>query len=332
MAPIANSSSPRRARSTGSPCACPSSMAPSGILESSTPWVRSGPPSFAFSSLIRSSLTLMLPVRSGGWLENKPSEAEDVGRRHSSTDDLDAVKCKGCLIIGPIDRGGRIVWRTVLDLLAVDMEMDQPVRPIDLSYRARRDQDFLSRPPVPGIDGDETDAPAGIVHEKILDVADLAVDGMDMVPGDGGDAAKMRIAFVGPSFARPRAGQERRRGERHSHRAARHVATPIGVPAVVIVDMGLQLPRHRLIRVDIRAVLDLLHRQFDRELAQGAIGLPEGRKRQKDFATGKPIAGVDDQPSDGPANILEQQVADGPEPAVARFDGVTTDCRRIPQH
>src|SRR5665213_1643996 len=52
MAPMANTSSPRRARSTGSSPTCPSSMPPSGMVESSIANVRSGPLSPFLSSLI----------------------------------------------------------------------------------------------------------------------------------------------------------------------------------------------------------------------------------------------------------------------------------------
>src|SRR6202049_1711486 len=112
----------------------------------------------------------------------------------------------------------------------------------------------------------------------------------------------------------------------------REATAPIGIPTVVIVDMGLDLPRHRLIRLDIRAVLDLLHSQVDGEVAQGPIRSPQDRKWQKDFATREPLAGVNDQPSNGPADILKQQVANCPEQPIARLDGIAIDCRCVPQH
>ena len=40
------------------------------------------------------------------------------------------------------------------------------------------------------------DAPIGILHEEVLDVTDLAVAGMDMVPGDRFDTAEMRIVVT----------------------------------------------------------------------------------------------------------------------------------------
>ena len=44
------------------------------------------------------------------------------------------------------------------------------------------------------------DAPIGILHEEVLDVTDLAVTGMDVVPGHRFDAAQMRIVVVSPSI------------------------------------------------------------------------------------------------------------------------------------
>jgi hypothetical protein len=75
-----------------------------------------------------------------------------------------------------------------------------------------------------------------------------------------------------------------------------------------------------------------VHGQFDGEVTQRPIGPPQDRKRQKDFAAWKPIAGVDHKQSNDPADFFEKQVADGPEPAIAGFDGIAIDCRCIPQH
>src|SRR5207342_2525341 len=100
----------------------------------------------------------------------------------------DAVIFKECFIIGR--------W-PVFDLLTIDIEVNHPVRPIDLSHRARRNQDPLSGPPILGIDGDAADGPVGIINEEILDMTYLTVGGMDMVPSDSCDATEMRITFVG---------------------------------------------------------------------------------------------------------------------------------------
>jgi hypothetical protein len=79
----------------------------------------------------------------------------------------------------------------------------------------------------------------------------------------------------------------------------------------MIINIALQLPGHRPIGIDIRAVLDPLHGQLDRELTPPCIGLLQDGGRQKDFPTGKPIAGVDNQPTNHPARVFEKKVADG---------------------
>jgi hypothetical protein len=99
------------------------------------------------------------------------------------------IVCAVLFLTGSIHCHGRFQHGTVFDLLAIDIELHQPVRPIDLSYRARRDQDPRSGPPVPGIDGDAADVPAGIIHEEIFDITYVAVSGMDMVSGHSRDAA-----------------------------------------------------------------------------------------------------------------------------------------------
>ena len=45
-----------------------------------------------------------------------------------------AVICEEFLIIGAIYRDGRIVGRSVLDLLTFDIELNLPIRPIDFSH------------------------------------------------------------------------------------------------------------------------------------------------------------------------------------------------------
>src|SRR6185437_1408744 len=79
------------------------------------------------------------------------------------------------VLIGRIDRSRGVICRAVLDLLTIDIEVHQLIRPIDFSYRPWRDQNLLPGPPVLRIDDEVMDAPIGILHEEILDVTDLAV-------------------------------------------------------------------------------------------------------------------------------------------------------------
>ena len=94
-----------------------------------------------------------------------------------------------------------VCW-AAFDPLTIDIEVYQPIRPIDLSRRPGRDQDLLPGPPVLRIDDKVTDAPIGILHEEVLEVTDLAVASMDMVSGDRFDAAEMRIAVASLSFGK----------------------------------------------------------------------------------------------------------------------------------
>src|SRR5208282_2289003 len=104
-----------------------------------------------------------------------------------------AIVVMEVLLISPIDRCGCIVCGAVFDPLTIDIEIDQAIRPIDLSRRPWRDQDLLPGPPVLGIDDEVMDAPIGILHEEVLDMAELAVARMDVVPRHGFDAAQMRV-------------------------------------------------------------------------------------------------------------------------------------------
>ena len=40
---------------------------------------------------------------------------------------------------------------------------------------------MLSSPPVPGVDAKVTNVPIGVIEDKILDMADLAIGGVDMI-------------------------------------------------------------------------------------------------------------------------------------------------------
>ena len=93
--------------------------------------------------------------------------------------------------VGSSDSDGRGVGRSVFDPLAVDIYVHQFADPIgSLAPSAARSAPAL-RATSSGNDFDVTDVPASIVHEEILDMTDLAVAGVDMVPGDSRDAAEI---------------------------------------------------------------------------------------------------------------------------------------------
>jgi len=64
-------------------------------------------------------------------------------------------------------------------------------------------------------------------------------------------------------------------------------------------------PRYGLIGINVRTVLDLLHGQSNGELAPRLIEMAQHGHGQKNFATGKPLAGIDHQPTNQPAGVVE---------------------------
>lgn len=100
------------------------------------------------------------------------------------------------LLEGAIDQGRCFVDRAVFDPLAIDREADQFGAPIDLFDRSRRNQDLLPRPPILGVDHQVMDAPVVFLHQEVLDMADFAVAGVNVIAGHRLDAAQMRIAVV----------------------------------------------------------------------------------------------------------------------------------------
>jgi hypothetical protein len=62
--------------------------------------------------------------------------------------------------------------------------------------------------------------------------------------------------------------------------------------------------RHRRIGVNIRAVLGLLHGQLDREPTPPRIGCPK-TEGVEEIPLGKPIASVDNQPTEYPTRVFD---------------------------
>ena len=76
-------------------------------------------------------------------------------------DELDAVIGQEFFVKGPVDRYGDVVCGSVFDLLTIDVDVHQPVAPIDVLDRPWRDQHLFAGPPVLGIDDEVTNAPIG---------------------------------------------------------------------------------------------------------------------------------------------------------------------------
>jgi len=78
----------------------------------------------------------------------------------------------------------RVVRRCALDGLARHVDGDHPVCPTDRGDPSRRHQNPMTSPPVARVHDDRANRPGPLVHKKILDVADLAVRGVEVKSDD----------------------------------------------------------------------------------------------------------------------------------------------------
>ena len=118
-----------------------------------------------------------------------------------------------------IDRLVRIELRTVLDAFLRHLDVDLAVRGIDPLNPARREQHGLPADPVAGVDLQIADAPRVFVDDEIVDVPDLAVQRMDVIPADVLAAEDRRRQRIGARRIRIERGRRhvsrrRRRGQR----------------------------------------------------------------------------------------------------------------------
>lgn len=91
------------------------------------------------------------------------------------------------------DESVLLVFRALPDGLTMKVERDRRVFPTDFLYPQRRDKNLFARPPILYIDNQVTNDPCLVVDDKILDVPDLTVQGLDGMPSYILCAAKMRI-------------------------------------------------------------------------------------------------------------------------------------------
>jgi hypothetical protein len=127
------------------------------------------------------------------------------------------------------------------DLATADIEMDQPPAPVDRSNEAWRKKHPVAGAPLARVDPDIANAPVGIVHQELLDMANQPIEQMNTMPDDSLDAAKMGIVAA-------RGGRPLRYGR-----------MPLGSGAV----------------------LDLLLREIDDQPAPQRIGATQHRDRQE---------------------------------------------------
>ena len=116
------------------------------------------------------------------------------------------------LLERPVDGLRGIVIRRFFDLLAVHLQCDGSLGPADTRRPLRSDQNMLAGPPVFGIDDEIADGPVRRANQKILDVADIAVAGMDIITGDVLGCMEARVAGRAERLHRP--WLDKRRGHR----------------------------------------------------------------------------------------------------------------------
>ena len=94
----------------------------------------------------------------------------------------------------PVDELRGIVIRRFFDLLAGHLQCDGSLGPADTRRPLRSDQNMLAGPPVFGVDDEIADGPVRRANQKILDVADIAVAGVDIITGDVLNSLEARVA------------------------------------------------------------------------------------------------------------------------------------------
>lgn len=62
------------------------------------------------------------------------------------------------------------------------MRGDARFQPADRVQPFRRDQHLMTHPPIAGIDDDVADRPRRVIDDDSVDVTDVAVFGMDIIP------------------------------------------------------------------------------------------------------------------------------------------------------
>ena len=119
---------------------------------------------------------------------------------------------------------------------------------------------------------------------------------------------------------------------------------PIRIPAVILVEERLHVPGHRLVFGRVRTGGDLLPRQIDGKLERlplahhrqpGLWGQRERSDRRRvdeQLAARQPMSGPDRHPTNLPCLIVEQEVLDHADIAVARPDRATLKTTNGEQH
>ncbi|WP_131113680.1 hypothetical protein [Lichenihabitans psoromatis] len=79
--------------------------------------------------------------------------------------------------------------------LAIQVQPDLPARPIDCLYGVWQDERLLQCHPIPDVYDDVANLTVCVIADEVLNTADLAVDGVNVVAGDLSETAKFWVAF-----------------------------------------------------------------------------------------------------------------------------------------
>ena len=90
-------------------------------------------------------------------------------------------------------RDGRLVLGTVLYLLTRDVEVYPPAHPIDPVCPFRGDNHGAASNPIARVHEQIPDSPRVIVHNEVVDVANLAVQRLDVIPDNFPGASQMLL-------------------------------------------------------------------------------------------------------------------------------------------
>jgi len=96
----------------------------------------------------------------------------------------------------PVKQGLGGEFRCQLDGFASEFDRNGAFGPTHVFDPEGRDENFLSGPPVAGVDDQIADRPRFIVKDEILDVTNLAILGLDMVARHFMTAPKVMIVLI----------------------------------------------------------------------------------------------------------------------------------------
>jgi hypothetical protein len=181
-------------------------------------------------------------------------------------------------------------------------------------------------PPVAGVDHQVADGPGFVLIEEILDMADAAVGGGDVIARHHMAAAQVHVigrhlGVAGRALGHGLDGSGQRQGQQGQRVESPQLAAgPVGRVVVVTEVVAFMLARHRTMGVDARAGRDLAPGQRDVQRLAAAHGLAHRIGRDQHLAAGQPGAGVDHQVADRPGLVVEIGLQDMADLAVGGGD------------